>query len=637
MIIYAQRNSFHVSNEKFILVDRTLDSSDVGSDFRGYENDSCSCSTAKKCLCNLFDDALVHVENNTIIAINNTIGLSLNIALWNTTNISIIGYHGEVVVHCSNRGSIEFKNCDNIIIENITWIECGSNNDRKVVLSDSYVNNFDDDFANIYLYGLKFSYCTNVGLKSCTFNASMIGFFAVSGTVHVDQVNFLSNNAYITNDIIQSATGLIINQTNVNNRAVVEITNSIFSEFGSNRYNYALLLFYVLVDDPGSIIQVFVNQTEFSSASYNPGWAAENGMVWIRILSCRDAYIKFHEVKFHSNNYDFRNNFAILHINVTMFNVSQTTSRIVIESSSFSNNTAHKIACFKGDMYLDVINTHFSNNKANTVFFVTTSFYGEFLSNIHVITTAVEILQCTFCNNTHGSLMSFNGTYILAIISEIQIMNNILLSGYDGLVLFQHYDTLVVNITNIEYHLNKIEGEGSGFHFTSNQINELPYFRYSPSDSPVPQNQYACILQEFLYFVPSSQFADEDCLESDYQSLSFTNGSFINNTGRGHGGIIYFDIPQFSYQNTFTNMICTSTFNSNNGFESLIHVSNNGFAIVRLIVKDSTFMNNNANVFYVLNQVIQFVNENKSTVFENNKAQNGAALYLNLNSISNIY
>ena len=96
------------------------------------ENDSCACSDRRNCLCTKFEDALNHVEDNTVILLNDTLQeFTTNNMLNNITNISIIGFHKFIAINCHARGSIVFKNCKNIVIENITWISCGSNKDNR--------------------------------------------------------------------------------------------------------------------------------------------------------------------------------------------------------------------------------------------------------------------------------------------------------------------------------------------------------------------------------------------------------------------------------------------------------------------------------------------------------------------------
>ena len=643
LFICCQGSPLNIGDQKFILVDSSyhppdMKDHDIGSGPRGQGISSCIYTGTRQYSCLVFDEALVQlVEDNTIVAINSSVTLKSRVVFSNITNLSIIGYNKKVEMLCAFRlGSVRFENCNNITIENISWNHCGHNIDETFVFvpEANIIPNFDRDFFFIHSFGLSFIFCTDISLKYCTFKDSMIEINnAISGAVCIDQIHFSSTNTFYFNTPL--ATGFIMrqdNQTRLNNNVVVKITNTLFSQVNSTIYGRALLLLYILIDDPNSTIQVFVNQSNFSSVSYRPGWQAENGMFWIRILSCKDAYIKFFKVKFQSNKIRSKDpNFAaiLLHIDVTTFRVSRIISRVVIESCSFLSNSAQNIAYFEGDMYLDIINTNFSNNKANSVIFATTGFFNRiFLGHNNIyITTATQVSRCTFFNNTGGHLMSLNGEYILVIISEVQITRNVLLPEYGGLIMFQNYSTLVADITNIEYEFNCIKGDGAGFHFTSKSIIESRFLL----NGDIPYVYRAFIPTNFQFVVPPAQ---QDHFYSDYQRFSFTNGSFINNTGGGHGAIIHFVLPQFGYDTNFVNMISTSIFNHNSGFTSLIYASTSGSAIVTLAVKDCTFIYNVGNVFYLQNLIIKFLNApNRSTVFDYNRAQNGAALYFDLNSV----
>ena len=109
----------------------------------------------------------------------------------------------------------------------------------------------------------------------------MVGIYEVSGVLYINHVHFLSTDAYDLPGDLPLATGVIINQTNVpmNNSVVIRVVNSLFSQSDHLNISTNLLLFYMLLDDPESAVQVFVSKTNFSSASYDPGWAAEYGMV----------------------------------------------------------------------------------------------------------------------------------------------------------------------------------------------------------------------------------------------------------------------------------------------------------------------------------------------------------------------
>ena len=597
--------------------------------------DSCICSNETKCVCSRFEDAFNHVENNTVIAINGTIEeFTTDIVLSNIANISIIGYHETVVVNCSARGSLEFKNCNNIIIENITWISCGHNEDYRLIVAfigrdASYGINFHDHFLRYYFYGLKFTFCTNITLKSCIFEASMISIYEASGVICIDQVHFLSTSAYdVLGPVspIHQATGLIINQTGMlaEKSVVVKINNSLFSQAECSNPCRNLLLLYVFVSDPLTAIQVLISQTNFSSISYDPGWAAENGMVWIRILSSRDAYIVFNEVQFLSNNFqpeirvipsDF---IAMLHVTSESYKISHKSSNIKMESCTFLNNYGNSMAVFYGDMYLDIRNTHFRNNMADSILNVTYSFFDNF------ITTTLKIAHSVFSNNTGGQLMFLAGKSILVNISGLQITRNVLSSSNGGLVVFEDYNNIIADISNVRYEFNYIEIRQSGFRFTSANIND------ANSVKPRAVTTFTiCIPRDFHLVLPQAPYGLPNCVSDMYfQWYSIMNSSFNNNIGGEHGAVIFFSYGAVELSN---NTISSSTFNNNSRYRSLIYTSSNS-SDISLVVKDSTFTQNEESVFYIVNQTLQFSNDMKMTRFDGNRAQNGAALYLDLNS-----
>ena len=652
-IIMCVQGNLVVSNddEKLIIVNLSLDvktmnfdcrsedfdddseeyDDDIGSSSGDHDSDSCICSNETKCVCSNLEDAFNHVENNTVIAINGTIrGFTANVVLNEITNISIIGYHKVTEVYCISKGSIEFKRCNGIIIENISWIGCGNNEDELHYgrVGDDiprYSRYFHRDFSTLYFHGLSFVYCTNISIQSCTFKASTIGINKASGIICIDQVHFLSTCAcnLIMRNVV--ATVLIINQTktNTDTSVMLQITNSLFSQATRNcSFNYKtdLLLFYILVDDPHSEIQVLVSQTNFSSISYDPGWAAENGMVWIRILSSREATIKFNEIQFLSNNFQpelrrIPSYFAaMLHI------TSESSTKVKMESCTFLNNSASRIAVFNGVVYLDMVNTHFYNNNAESILSVTYSFWYSFISN------TLNVAHSTFTNNTGGQLIYLTGESILVNISGLQITGNTLSYDNGSLVLFKDYDNIIADISNVRYESNYIGVERSGFSFMSAK---KYYINLIKAYNPMFKIVY-CIPPNFFAVLPlAAYYISNKCLvNTNFQWYSIVNSSFNDNIGGEHGVVIYFN---YGAVELTKNTISNCTFNNNSDYRSLIYTASNSID-VNLIVKDSTFTQNKESVFYIVNQTLQFSNDMKMTLFDGNRAQNGAALYLDLNS-----
>ncbi|MCY3927404.1 MAG: hypothetical protein OXG81_03930, partial [Acidobacteria bacterium] len=426
------------------------------------------------------------------------------------------------------------------------------------------------------------------------------------------------------------ATGLIINQTNTqaNTSVVVKIVNRLFSQsecFNSCNNENNFLLLYILVDDPYSTIHILVNQTNFSSASFNPGWAAENGMVWVRVLSSKDSCFEFSEVQFLSNKFQLYNFKSMLHISSYSYNTSGKSSRVRINSCTFLNNYVNRIAFFEGDVYLDVINTDFYGNNADYILFVAYSWDRS----SYFITTTLKIEQSTFSNNTGGQLILLTGSYLLVNITGLQITNNILLSGSNGLIVFKNYDNLIANVTNVKHEFNYIAGEGSEVHFTSANLNAAD----SESVTVRAVNSFViCIPPNFQVVLPLEYlltFGSDMCFDGSFQLFSIMNSSFSHNIGGGHGAAVYFNYAMDGLTNT---TISTCTFNNNSDYKSLIYASSKSSVDAYLIVQDSMFMQNKETVFYIRNQTLQFSNDNKTTVFDSNRAQNGAALYLDLNA-----
>ena len=68
----------------------------------------------------------------------------------NLTNLSLIEYNN-TTVDCNFFGSLHFKNCNNVIIENITWINCGSDINLRSKIADvpDYCNHVNHNFFKI--------------------------------------------------------------------------------------------------------------------------------------------------------------------------------------------------------------------------------------------------------------------------------------------------------------------------------------------------------------------------------------------------------------------------------------------------------------------------------------------------------
>ena len=197
-------------------------------------------------------------------------------------------------------------------------------------------------------------------------------------------------------------------------------------------------------------------------------------------------------------------------------------------------------------------------------------------------------------------------------------------------MVFKDYYALIASITNVKYESNYINAEGSGFHFTSAMMSDYDIQEYLLSISRFR----ICIPQSFHFAFPQQYrnvYGQANCLNTTDQWLSFSNSSFRNNIGGGHGAVIYANFTN-NFNGTSNSEILGCTLNNNKDYRSSIHTSNSNFVNVALLVKDSVFTQNDETLFHIVNQVLQFSNENRMTVFDRNRGQNSAVLYLDMNA-----
>ena len=90
-------------------------------------SNSTICCMKGTCICNSLYDALQSIDNNTIINITSeSILLEANvyIGVEYLSNVTITG--NDVTVMCNNKGGMSWRSGGNILIEGITWDQCGN-------------------------------------------------------------------------------------------------------------------------------------------------------------------------------------------------------------------------------------------------------------------------------------------------------------------------------------------------------------------------------------------------------------------------------------------------------------------------------------------------------------------------------
>ena len=129
--------------------------------------------------CYSLDYALGNLTENAVLSIISDVMLSSVFVLKDFANITLIGQNSPIV-RCSDGGGLHFISCHNCTIENLHWVECGSQS-----VSKSARNSV-----------IQFHKSSNIKIRNCSFKNSLgqgIVLFEVMGAVTIDHCKFTSN------------------------------------------------------------------------------------------------------------------------------------------------------------------------------------------------------------------------------------------------------------------------------------------------------------------------------------------------------------------------------------------------------------------------------------------------------------
>ena len=132
---------------------------------------------SEKCYCKNLKDILVG-SDSTVFTITDKVLLSSFISLQYLNNVSIIG-HNKLTVICVNDGGLYLEDFDNLTVESITFVMCGSFSTFQPVLS------INDG--------------SNVMIRNCSFQHSLgaaISVDSMKGNMNISHCSFTNNNHY---------------------------------------------------------------------------------------------------------------------------------------------------------------------------------------------------------------------------------------------------------------------------------------------------------------------------------------------------------------------------------------------------------------------------------------------------------
>ena len=518
----------------------------------------------------LLDEALKHVNNNSIINITIPYNRLLSRAnLSNLSNITIAG-NNMSEIDCNYTGALVCKDCNNIIIKNIRWMRCGFFN-----ISTTGTNSHNKAHHLDPIGGLYFDTCTNLTIQCCTFITSLVQISQASGTVIISNVYYTDNytNTYPQSHYEYTYGGFYVEQSNPMD-LVINIIDCSFTSTKPN--NTAIQLFVVKAEDSG-INRILINSTSFIDSINNQPVPSNynKSMVFINISSS-DTNVALLDVRFQSNT--IADNGIILSIITNGDN-----SSVQLLSCAFLSNTASNMAVFETGN-LTIINSIFkyNNGKSNLIL----------LKYQTSIITSYEGLM--FSNNTGGPMLSLNSYNISVSFLESKLQHNTLSSG-NGLVMLSDYYNLDVLLAGIKFISNEILSDGSAFYCNTH----VP----SSSSTGPPPTHRAVILHVVVF----------------------------RQSGGSDGAGVYISSCDSCEANSFY-ILKESMFNNTNSSSSVIYYKSSDHSPndSSMMILECMFSNNFGTVLYLVNSNLTF--DSGTTLFTRNRAERGAALYLDFNS-----
>ena len=191
------------------------------------------CCQFGTCPCSSFFDALNFAENNTFINITSQmIMLNESVPMRNLSNITLLG--NNTIVDCNTRANVTCAFCSSIMMEGITWYQCGHGN-----------------------AGVGFFNATDVSVTNCKFQSSTacvaLLFLNVFGYIRVYKSQFLSNYVNISFCFFQGAlsitnqgNGIILENINVTITETVFHHNGVLSTTKTSGIPYSSLNIFII-------------------------------------------------------------------------------------------------------------------------------------------------------------------------------------------------------------------------------------------------------------------------------------------------------------------------------------------------------------------------------------------------------
>ena len=543
----------------------------------GEDDNSLICCVYGNCSCSSLDHALANLTSNVLINITTDVTLSSLVTVSDLENVSIVG-HNNPTVNCRGAGGLQCTFSHHLIIHDITWNGCGTENPE-----------------NHTEPGLKLSYSSNVTIQNCTFQNSIgqaIVLSELSGEVDIKDCNFINNYNYKDHGALIHYTSQVTSKCS---RHFFAISNCNFT------YNEGASLVYIKNRYSESNDNITFHSTNFYSNKGISIYAVNQQLHFYgnslfqsnRANDSAGIYISDHSTVIFDNDSDvkFVHNFANTGAAVFLRNHSSIT---------FDQNS---------------IVTFHNNTATNGTVYADTSSNVTFKGNCHVTFNNNSVTQwgAAIYSISHSYIV-FTGNSNVTFINNINVGTNTEISLSGGIVCLGDNSNVTFKENSTTLFIeNKARYSGGIISYNHSHISFEGTSRTAFRGNGASEFGGAILL---VY----------------YSFISFKENSisvFIDNTA-ARGGAIY----AFQHSNILFDGNSTANFSHN--------TANNGGGVINSFHSHLTFegncnviMNNNSAISYGGGAIHMYCDSqpcckfggNSSVTFSDNDAHLGGTMH----------
>ena len=364
-----------------------------------FPNNSDCCGHESTCKFNSLHNALncISQNNTTVTILSSKVMLTSPIILSSCNHVKIVGLP-YATISCKNQSYVLFQNSHNIVIESITWENCG-------LSCNPYIGQltFYDNCSNITVNNSVFQYSSSVGVSFTAVNGDII----VQGSVF----KFNTGNQQVGGMLVSTFSGsvnaylhLVVNMSNFySNNAMC--TNDLQCSGG----------LYV------SIYNISMGNVQIKNSNFTSHNVSGCGAIFITTDDTEELAIEINDVLF-SDNFGILAGAVGLDIGVQSSSVSSSAS-LSFTSCKFTDNggaVVHGIV--NRCVQMSITNTLFSDNIPGWSSFEASNIIFELEGNC---TTYLDVSDSTFQGNTINIFTISTCQTVLANFTNISLTNNI--------------------------------------------------------------------------------------------------------------------------------------------------------------------------------------------------------------------